>query len=490
MPSRIPFMFASLPRLILLSLVASAAFGQREEKAPELDFLYFKEKVQPVFLAERPGHARCVACHAHRSPQLQPLSPGAKTWDAVQSRKNFDVWKLFVTPGKPMESKMLLHPLAEDAGGDAFHAGGKHWSSQASAEWQTLAAWVRGQRFGGLSVATASGGLRIIQSNSAGDDLDIIDPQSDEIVGIITGIEAPHGVAIAPDGKRIYVSNESRRTLDVVDVRTLEVFKRIPLSGLPNNLDVAKDNSKVYVAIREAPGAVDVIDAASLTRIKTIATKGPIHNVYLVPDGNFAIAGSIEEKTINVIDVARDDLSWTLTLDAGIRPMAFMKSGDGSTSKMLVQLSDLHGFVLIDYGTREIEKRIEFPALPDHHKEMESLQGSPAHGIALSPDQKTVWSTSKYYGVVYAYGAPQPCRGWPEKPAPKGSRCDWEMLAAIDVGGHPDWLAMTPDGKKLYVALAGDDETAVIDTETMKVIKKIRVGNVPKRVVAGVVATR
>jgi YVTN family beta-propeller protein len=64
------------------------------------------------------------------------------------------------------------------------------------------------------------------------------------------------------------------------------------------------------------------------------------------------------------------------------------------------------------------------------------------------------------------------------------------LLKVVDVGSHPDWLAMTPDGKKLYVALAGDDETAVIDTETMAVVERIAVGNVPKRVVAGVLATR
>jgi YVTN family beta-propeller protein len=64
------------------------------------------------------------------------------------------------------------------------------------------------------------------------------------------------------------------------------------------------------------------------------------------------------------------------------------------------------------------------------------------------------------------------------------------MLKIVDVGSHPDWLAMTPDGKSLYVALAGDDVTAVIDTETMTVVDKIAVGSVPKRVVAGVLATR
>lgn len=487
----------SLSTLLLLGLsglciaaLPAQSSAEAQPDAPELDFLYFKERVQPIFLRKRIGHARCIACHTHRSPPLQELSEGATTWDNEQSRKNFEVWKLFVTPGKPLESRVLLHPLAKEAGGDPFHGGGKHWASQADPEWQTLAAWVRGRREGGLAMPATAGVLRVLQTNSAGDNVSVIDPETDQIVGLIEDIEVPHGVAIAPDGKRIYVSDESRRTLDVVDVRTLEVFKRIPLSGIPNNVDVAKDGSKVYVAIRQAPGAVDVIDAVSLTNAKTIATKGPIHNVYLVPDGAFAVAGSIESKTINVIDVARDDLSWTLELDAGIRPMTFIKSGDGSTSKMIVQLSDFHGFAVIDFGTRQIEKRVELPALDGRHKETEGLQTSPAHGLAISPDQKTVWSTSKYYGAVYAYGAPEPCRAWPGRPIPPGRRCDWEMLKAIDVGGHPDWLAMTPDGKKLYVALAGDDETAVIDTETMTVVHRIKVGNVPKRNVAGVLATR
>ena len=60
----------------------------------------------------------------------------------------------------------------------------------------------------------------------------------------------------------------------------------------------------------------------------------------------------------------------------------------------------------------------------------------------------------------------------------------------VDVGRHPDWLTLTPDGKSLYVALAGEDVTAVVDTETMTVVERIPVGNVPKRNVAGVLSAR
>ena len=52
-------------------------------------------------------------------------------------------------PGNPMKSALLRHPLAEAAGGDRFHAGGKHWKSQNDPDWQILAEWVRGKTHGG-----------------------------------------------------------------------------------------------------------------------------------------------------------------------------------------------------------------------------------------------------------------------------------------------------------------------------------------------------
>src|SRR5215467_13069224 len=93
--------------------------------APSLDYSFFKERVQPIFLKKRAGHARCVTCHSHGSPPLQPLPPGATTWNEEQSRANFNMWKQFVVPGQPLKSPLLRHPLAREAGGDHFHAGGR-----------------------------------------------------------------------------------------------------------------------------------------------------------------------------------------------------------------------------------------------------------------------------------------------------------------------------------------------------------------------------
>lgn len=113
-----------------------------------LDYEIFKTRIQPIFLAKRPGHARCVTCHSAGTPlRLQPLSPGSTTWNEEESRKNFEAIRRVAVPGNP-KSKLLLHPLAEAAGGDFFHNGGKHWQSQNDPEWQTLRAWLLGPTAG------------------------------------------------------------------------------------------------------------------------------------------------------------------------------------------------------------------------------------------------------------------------------------------------------------------------------------------------------
>ena len=113
--------------------------------AGSLNFEFFKTKVQPIFLAKRVGHARCIACHGSGTPlRLQPLSAGSTTWNDEESRKNFEVIRRVAVPGN-LNSRLLIHPLDEAAGGDFFHNGGKHWASQSDPEWQTLKAFVLGQ---------------------------------------------------------------------------------------------------------------------------------------------------------------------------------------------------------------------------------------------------------------------------------------------------------------------------------------------------------
>src|SRR5262245_45719918 len=136
--------------ILLWALTLAGLLGQQPASSTPaasaaLNYDFFKDKVQPIFLAKRPGHARCIACHAGATPlRLQPLSPGAKTWNDAESKKNFEAVQRVLVPGS-LKSRLLLHPLEESAGGDFFHNGGKHFQSQNDPEWQTLKAFVLGQ---------------------------------------------------------------------------------------------------------------------------------------------------------------------------------------------------------------------------------------------------------------------------------------------------------------------------------------------------------
>ena len=135
--------------IVGLTLVFAGLLGQQAAAPPAasapLDFEFFRTNVQPIFLTKRPGHARCVSCHGSGTTlRLQPLQPGTTTWSDEESRKNFEAVRRVVVPGS-LQSRLLLHPLDEKAGGDFYHSGGKHWSSQSDAEWQTLRAWVLGR---------------------------------------------------------------------------------------------------------------------------------------------------------------------------------------------------------------------------------------------------------------------------------------------------------------------------------------------------------
>src|SRR4051794_293485 len=167
-----------------LLLLLAAFLGQAQPPAAQspaapaaasgLDFNYFRTNVQPVFLAERGEHARCISCHVPGQGllRLQRLSPGATTWNEEESRKNFEAVSRLVLPGKPERSRLLLHPLLATAGGDGMHPGGKQWTSQSDPEWQTIAAWIKGPAAG----APARTAARVIQTNSAGTTVSVIDP--------------------------------------------------------------------------------------------------------------------------------------------------------------------------------------------------------------------------------------------------------------------------------------------------------------------------
>ena len=155
--------------VLVAALGGPPAAAQQPAPAPAtasgLDYEMFKAQIQPMFIKKREGLVRCIQCHGRGGGTggllIIPPAEGTTTWTEEQSRKNFDSASRLVVAGNPDASRLLMHPLARDAGGDPFHGGGKHWPSKQDPEWQALARWAN---TGKASTATATADFEVYRA--------------------------------------------------------------------------------------------------------------------------------------------------------------------------------------------------------------------------------------------------------------------------------------------------------------------------------------
>lgn len=314
-------------------------------------------------------------------------------------------------------------------------------------------------QFGAAQAATA---LRLISTSYAGTTVTIIDPATNKVVGRIPNIEVSRSAAVSPDGSQIYVVGLADRELVVVDAKTLQITKRLKVGGRPDYTSTSPDGRHVYVGLG-SPNVVDVYDTTSWQKVKSIPVEGSIHYAYVTPDGKYIVTASVGGRTSHVINTKTLEQEWMWKFDRGVRPICFETNPDGSTKNLYIELTDLHGFAVVDFVTRKEITRITLPDIPGKVKNLEGVQGAPAHGIEISPDGKQLWVASKWWGYVFAYSIP-----------------DLKLIGQVEVGALPEWISFAPDGKRMYVSVAGEDKMAVVDPAQKKLLMTIPVGYAPK----------
>jgi YVTN family beta-propeller protein len=312
-----------------------------------------------------------------------------------------------------------------------------------------------------VAVPLLASSVRIYVANSDDNKVTIIDPSTDSVAGEITVSPNPHGIVPSPDGSRFYVSSESKDVLYVVDRKTMTIIRRVPIGTRPNNVAITRDGKRVYVCIR-GEAWVDIVDTASLERVKRVPVgKGP-HNIYPTPDGEHMIATSMDENKLTVINVKSEEPEFDISVGGVPRPLVIDANPDHSIKELFVQLSNLHGFAVVDYQSRKVVRTILLPDGPPGARPL--IPATFSHGIGISPDHRTLWVTSLLDNSVF-------------------SLPELKRIATIPVGRGPDWLTFTPDGRRCYVSNAGANSVSSIDTTHLKELAKIPVGKVPKRII-------
>src|SRR5579872_3152153 len=245
--------------------------------------------------------------------------------------------------------------------------------------------------------------VRIYVANSAGDNITIIDPAVNRVAGEIHVSRNPHGIVASPDGKRFYVSSETENVLDVVDRASARILRRVPVGQRPNNVAITPDGRRVYVCIR-GEAWVDIVDTASLEKAKSVPVGRAPHNVYCTPDGKWMLATSMGEKKLTAINVRTETPEFEIPVGGVPRPVAIEPRFDGAPARLFVQLSDLHGFVVVDFARRQVTGQILLPDAPADAKPL--IANTFSHGIGCSPDGKTLWVTSLLDNSVSVFSLP------------------------------------------------------------------------------------
>ncbi|HEV2352177.1 MAG TPA: cytochrome D1 domain-containing protein [Terriglobia bacterium] len=316
-----------------------------------------------------------------------------------------------------------------------------------------------------LAAATPKPGTMLYVTNSESGDITVIDLARLKVVGDIQVGAAVHGAAVQADGRKLFTTVESNNTLRIIDTTTNKIEATIKLTGRPNQCAVTPDGKYVAAPIRNGD-SVDIVDVAQRQVIKTLPVKIP-HNCFSAGSDRYLFVSSMGSDEIDRIDLTTMQYSGKTPVGGVPRPYVVTK--DGRT--MYVALSDLHGFAMVDVAGKKPIRKFRMPAInptprPHPFEPINTL----THGLALTPDETELWVTSLLDDCMYVYNV-----------------AEKKIVARVPTGEAPNWVTFSPDGKYCCVSNAGSDDCSIIDVKTRKEVARIRVGKVPKRLVATVV---
>jgi YVTN family beta-propeller protein len=218
---------------------------------------------------------------------------------------------------------------------------------------------------------------------------------------------------------------------------------------------------------------LDIIDAKSLEKVKSIPTKRGLHDIAVTADGKYAAAGAPGGHFLVVFDLQSKEIAWQVPYDYPVNPIVIENNPDGSGRRIFVQLGPTNGFSVVDFAQR---KEVAMIKVPDEPKGFGNGCEAISHGIGISPDQKTLWVNSRTANSVFAYSLPDIKLlghvSLPEQPIPgKAPR-----------GSSPAWVTFSPDSKTVYVSSCGIKTVTAIDVQAMKEVARIAVGEMPDRI--------
>jgi len=298
-----------------------------------------------------------------------------------------------------------------------------------------------------LSPTVATMPYRIYVPDSAGFDLEVIDPVTFKVIDkYATGFDPQH-VVPSWDLRTLYAANTLADTLTPIDPYTSKPSGPAIHVVDPYNLYFTPDGS-LAIVVAEAQVRLDFVDPHTFAVVQQVPVECPgVDHIDFSADGSFLIATCEFSGRLVRVDLATRKVTGYLDL-AGSSPQDIKLDPTGRT--FYVADKNLGGVFTIDAATFT---KTGFIAT-----------GADTHGLYPSRDARMLYVSNRGSGSVSVidFASGQVAATW-----------------MIPGGGSPDMGGVSPDGSVLWLSGRYDKAVYALSTGDGHLIAKVPVGDKP-----------
>jgi YVTN family beta-propeller protein len=369
-----------------------------------------------------------------------------------------------------------------------------------------LKALINEDYYSPISLAVSPDGSRLYVVAQEGNALITVDASQEKVIGKVAVGELPHSVVLSHDGQKAYVSNQWSDNVSVVDLASSKVVDTLQTANGPAGLALSADGKMLY-AVNTYSSNVSVIDLDSGEEQKRLDVGNNPTGIQLSPVKKSLFVTSRRAIIVPYGNPVRTDM--TILNDSsrrveGFKPLlsahlaenvAYTPSGDLALvtlirPKNLVPSIQVERGFMMNYGIGIFEQKKDGRTIQLLLDEPNAYYADP-YDVVITPDGKKAFVSHAGVDCVSVLdmdsiraiinnSTPEMLQTY-ENNLGVSSRF---VIKRIPTGANPKGLALSPDGKKLYVTEQLQDRISVINTESLETVSTIDLGGPEKITVA------